>query len=120
MSSYSIEEILPIRPKDGDDRDAGDDYVPVLYRPDLTNVIPSAVKYLYDLAPKSSTERSRQISQRNIAVLGLLNCAPFLCQLTQPLDSFISLHNLVLTPSANLTPKESSNATGIALVIGHL
>ncbi|KAG8986716.1 hypothetical protein FRB90_003824 [Tulasnella sp. 427] len=63
-AGYIREEILVIPKKQGD----GDGYVPVLYRPDSRSVIPSAVRYL-PLNSRSSSEKSRQIYQRNLALV---------------------------------------------------
>ncbi|KIO16127.1 hypothetical protein M407DRAFT_34238 [Tulasnella calospora MUT 4182] len=59
-------EITHLKPSPDD---LNNDYRPVLYRPDSTQVIPAYIRYLPDLAPQSSSELSRQISQRNIALV---------------------------------------------------
>ncbi|KAG8900528.1 hypothetical protein FRC00_012444 [Tulasnella sp. 408] len=64
MDPNTHQEIVPLPRKPGDD----DDYAPVLYLPDMNNIIRSSIKHLHELAPKSSSRLSQEISQRNIAL----------------------------------------------------
>ncbi|KIO16128.1 hypothetical protein M407DRAFT_34239 [Tulasnella calospora MUT 4182] len=67
MDYYGHEDITYV-PRNPDDRS---DYCPVLYQPmpNSIQLIPAYVRELSSLTPRSSSEQSQQISQRNIALV---------------------------------------------------